>query len=302
MKSTLVAGALALAALLFVAACGDSNPTPAASPAATTAGSPATTSPTVSTDDSMAGMDMGSDDSTAGMDMGHEAPAVGLRLAVDAGQFDAAQPSQVSFTVVTADGNIVNSYQVEQTKELHFVIVRSDLTGYQHLHPTRAADGTWTTPVTFAQGGKYRLVADFVPVLDGVASGRTSVTADLTVNGSGVDTPLPSPTTSVTTADGFTVTLAGSLISSGPSTLTFHVVDGAGAPAKLEPYLGAFGHLVAFAQSDLAYTHIHPSSADEGNGTLTFEGQVVAPGPHRLFLQFSTGGQVRLAEFTVNVS
>jgi hypothetical protein len=85
--------------------------------------------------------------------------------------------------------------------------------------------------------------------------------------------------------------------------LTFNVVDGVGAPVKLEPYLGAFGHLVAFfAQSDLAYTHIHPNSADEAKGMLTFEGQVAAPGPHRLFMQFSTGGQVQLVEFTVNVS
>lgn len=299
MKTKLVTSALALATLLFVAACGDSNSTPAASPATPAASSPQTTSPSVTTDDSMAGMDMGSD---ASMDMGHEAPAVGLRLALSAGQVEAAQPTQLSFTVITADGKIVNTYEVEQTKELHFVMVRSDLTGYQHLHPTRAADGTWTTPVTFDQGGTYRLVADFVPVLDGVATGRTSITADLTVNGSGVETPLPAPSTSVTTADGFTVTLAGALASSANSVLTFQIVDGAGAPVKLEPYLGAFGHLVAFAQSDLAYTHIHPNSADEGNGMLTFEGQVAAPGPQRLFLQFSTGGQVRLAEFTINAS
>lgn len=68
----------------------------------------------------------------------------------------------------------------------------------------------------------------------------------------------------------------------------------------LEPYLGAFGHLVAFAASDLAYTHIHPSSADQKNGSLTFIGQVTAPGLHRLFMQFSLAGMVHVAEFTID--
>jgi hypothetical protein len=69
----------------------------------------------------------------------------------------------------------------------------------------------------------------------------------------------------------------------------------------LEPYLGAFGHLVAFAASDLAYTHIHPSSARESHGVVTFTGHVAAPGLHRLFLQFSAAGKVHTAEFTVDV-
>ena len=49
-----------------------------------------------------------------------------------------------------------------------------------------------------------------------------------------------------------------------------------GKAVVLEPYLGAYGHLVAFAQADLAYTHIHPNTADQNNGMLTFLGQVAA--------------------------
>lgn len=65
------------------------------------------------------------------------------------------------------------------------------------------------------------------------------------------------------------------------------------------PYLGAYGHLVAMAASDLAYTHIHPNSADQASGTMQFIGQVSA-GLHRLFLQFQTAGVVHTAEFTIN--
>ncbi|MCU1360805.1 MAG: hypothetical protein JWN99_2094 [Ilumatobacteraceae bacterium] len=179
------------------------------------------------------------------------------------------------------------------------IAATSDLTGYQHLHPTRAADGTWSIPVTFAVGGKYRMVADFVPVINGTATGRTAVTTDLTVSGGGSDTPLPAPATT-TTVDGYTVTISGDLTSTSETPLTFTITDASGMPVMLEPYLGAFGHLVAFAKSDLAYKHIHPNSADKAKGSLVFLGEVAAPGLHRLFMQFAAAGTVHTAEFTVN--
>jgi len=235
-----------------------------------------------------------------GMDMGDAAPATGLSVQLITSTFTPGTSADLSFRVVAADGSTVNGYEVEQTKELHLVIVRSDLTGYQHLHPTRSSDGVWTVPVTFEQGGTYRVVADFVPVLDGAAAGRTAVTTDITVAGPGSDTDLPAPAT-ITSVDGYSVSIAGDLSATEESPLTFTVTDSAGEAAVLEPYLGAFGHLVAFAKSDLAYTHIHPSSADEMTGELTFTGQVGAAGPHRLFLQFSAGGSVHTAEFTIDV-
>ena len=215
--------------------------------------------------------------------------------------YTAGQPADLSFKVVAADGSVVNAYAVEQTKELHLVLVRSDLSGYQHIHPARATDGTWSIPVTFAKGGKYRMVADFVPVIGGTATGRTAVTTDLMVTGASTDTPLPAVATA-TTVDGYSVTLAGDLTSSAETELAFTVTGAKGTPVVLEPYLGAFGHLVAFAKTDLAYTHIHPSSADKNGGTLVFLGEVSAPGVHRLFMQFAAGGTVHTAEFTINAT
>ena len=235
------------------------------------------------------------------MDMGDASPARGLTVQMITPTFASGASADLSFRVVAADGSTVDEYQVEQTKELHLVIVRADLTGYQHLHPTRSSDGTWTVPVTFGQGGTYRLVADFVPVIDGTATGRTAITTDITVAGGGSDAALPAPATS-TTVDNYTVTMDGDLSSSAESALTFTVTDDAGTATGLEPYLGAFGHLVAFAESDLAYTHIHPSSADEKAGTLTFSGHVAAAGLHRLFMQFSADGSVHTAEFTVDAT
>ena len=96
------------------------------------------------------------------------------------------------------------------------------------------------------------------------------------------------------------MSLAGELSSAKETMVSFTVVDTAGKPVILETYLGAFGHLVAFAQSDLAYTHIHPSTASQQGGTLDFSGQLTGPGLHRLFLQFAAGGNVHTAELTIN--
>ena len=328
MRSRTLFAALMSAGVLVAASCGSTNTSSSPSTAATTTTSitPLTTASstpdstdTMPMDSSMptngsASMDthtmattpmntgvMGRDPMTTDMDMdmGDAVPATGLTLQMITPTFTSGASAVLSFRVVAADGSTVDEYEVEQTKQLHLVLVRSDLTGYQHLHPTRSSDGTWTVPVTFEQGGTYRLVADFVPVIDGTATGRTAITTDITVAGAGSDTALPAPM-ATTTVDGYTVTIAGDLSASAETSLTFTVTGNAGAATVLEPYLGAFGHLVAFAQSDLAYTHIHPSSADDTMGKLTFVGQVAAPGPHRLFMQFSAGGSVHTAEFTID--
>ncbi len=84
--------------------------------------------------------------------------------------------------------------------------------------------------------------------------------------------------------------------------MTFAITDTHGMPVVLESHLGAFGHLVAFAKAGLAYNHIHPSSAVEKSGRLGVLGQVAAPGLHRLFIPFASGGSVHTAEFTISAS
>ena len=60
----------------------------------------------------------------------------------------------------------------------------------------------------------------------------------------------------------------------------------------LEPYLGAFGHLVAIRAGDLAYLHVHP----EGETGLRFVVDVPTAGVYRLFLGYQ---HERLWQFVV---
>lgn len=78
----------------------------------------------------------------------------------------------------------------------------------------------------------------------------------------------------------------------------------AGAPVTdLQPYLAAYGHLVALRDGDLAYLHVHPDGAPGDGRTkagpgITFYAQVPSAGAYRLFLDFQHAGTVRTAEFT----
>ncbi len=72
----------------------------------------------------------------------------------------------------------------------------------------------------------------------------------------------------------------------------------------LQPYLAAYGHLVALRQGDLAYLHVHPDGAPGDGRTkagpaIVFHTTAPSDGTYRLFLDFKHGGVVRTAEFTL---
>ena len=57
----------------------------------------------------------------------------------------------VSFTIEGPDGPLT-SYDVEHETQLHLIAVRRDFTGFQHVHPVLAADGTWSTRLALTPG------------------------------------------------------------------------------------------------------------------------------------------------------
>jgi hypothetical protein len=214
--------------------------------------------------------------------------AGGLRLDVATTTLPAARPAQVAFRVLDEDGEPVRSYDLEQGKRMHLVVVRRDLARHTHVHPELAADGTWSVPLTLA-AGSYRAVADFA-----TGGERRTLAFDLAVPGTLTVAPLPPPST--TTTDG---ELRVELERDGQE-LSFTAYDASGAPVTPEPYLGARGHLVAFRAGDLAYAHVHPSG--ERGATTSYEAELPGPGTYRLFLELQVDGRVRSFPFTVEVS
>ena len=217
----------------------------------------------------------------------------GYALQLDENALTAGEPGVLAFQVLDADGRPVTEYVREHDKELHLVVARRDLAGFQHLHPVRDAAGRWSTPLTLAAPGSYQVIADFVPA--GRETGLALGT-DLTVPGTATVTPLP-PARSTTTVDGYTVSLTGQLVAGRSSRLALRISRDGRPVTDLEPYLGAYGHLVALRAGDLAYLHVHPEQGPAGP-EVVFSADVPAAGPHALFLDFSHDGVVRTAELT----
>ncbi|MFE9678685.1 hypothetical protein ACFYO5_32005 [Streptomyces sp. NPDC006259] len=223
----------------------------------------------------------------------------GYSLDLETTALPAGRSSTLRLVVRDADGAPLTRYRTAHGEQLHLIIASRELTTYRHLHPDRAADGTWSTPVDLPAAGGYRVFADFVP-----ADGSEGLTlgSDLTVTGAYRASEPPAPA-ATTTVDGYAVALRGTLAAGGESDLTFTVRRDGQPVTDLEPYLGAYGHLVALRSGDLAYLHVHPHEAAEKDRTsgpeVSFSATAPSAGTYRLFLDFKVDGTVRTAAFTV---
>ena len=112
----------------------------------------------------------------------------GLTLELATTQLSPGEPGQLRFQVVGEDGRAVRDFEVEHAKRLHLIVVRDDLSGFQHLHPRMSADGSWSTPVTLREPGSYRVFADFKHQGQSQTLART-----VTVEGAAKALPLPAP-------------------------------------------------------------------------------------------------------------
>ena len=209
---------------------------------------------------------------------------------------DRARPGHRArtFAISGPDGRPVTAYATVHDKQLHLIVVRHDLSGFQHVHPVMSPDGTWTADVDLA-GGVWRVIADFTP-----AGGEPLVLGtDLSVAGRYRPHAL-GPDRLVAHVDGYTVTLEGAP-EPGRATRVTATVTRHGRPVTdLQPYLAAYGHLVMLRAGDLGYVHVHPEEGAAGP-EIPFHVEVPEPGSYRLFLDFRHGGEVHTAAFTAHV-
>lgn len=242
----------------------------------------------------------------SGGDDGHrtEGPA-GLAIA-DQGyvlwpvtaRFPADELAEFRFNIFTVDRVPVTEFAIDEDQRMTLVLVRRDMTEYQHLRPTMKPDGTWTASLRFDEPGSYRAFATFRP---GAAPEPVTLGVDLAVPGlvEPEAVPQPSPLARV---DDYTVMLGGSVIAGGVSRLYLNVLRGDEPVTDLQPYLGAAGRLVMLREGDLGYLRVDPIPSTRSGPTIAFDAGVPTPGYYRVFLDFQHSGEVRTAEFTVRAS
>jgi hypothetical protein len=204
------------------------------------------------------------------------------------------QAGTLEVRILDTEGRPVRYFAEQHERAMHLMVVRRDLSHYQHLHPAMNAEGTWITPLALPGPGDYRVFADFVAGGEALTLGT-----DLTVPGDHEAAPLPDPA-GVELIDDYEVELDAEDTASGGSLLVFRVSREGRPVQDLEPYLGALGHLVALREGDLAFLHVHPEDhAGAAGPEIAFHATFPSEGRYRLFLQFAHAGRVRTAAFTL---
>lgn len=228
--------------------------------------------------------------------MSAELPAGGLLVAQDGYAFEPADrladAGRFAFTISGPEGRPVESYELLHDRELHLIVVSTDLQSYAHLHPERDERGEWSVDLPALPAGSYRAFADFQPT----DAEQYTLGVDLTAPGT-AEAPAPLRPRSTDTVDGYEVTLDRDL--SGTSSEVTVTVRSGGEIVTTEPYLGAAGHLVALRDGDLAYLHVHPLD-DEPSGPVRFAVEVPTAGTYALFFDFQVDGEVRTASFVID--
>ena len=211
----------------------------------------------------------------------------------------------LSFTVLDPAGRPLTDYATVHDKQLHLIVVRSDGTHFAHVHPTLDKDiGAWSTPWTWNAAGTYRVFADFQPSAAG--SARLTLTRTVEVAGEVIPAP-PVTTRTVDEVAGYTVRLDGTLTANRSESLTATITRDGRPVTTLQPYLGAFGHLVALREGDLAYLHVHPEGAAPAPGrtggpAVSFAATAPSAGRYLLYLDFQVDDTEHTASFVVDAA
>ncbi len=235
-----------------------------------------------------------------------------MGAAVDAGdrlKLDGANdlsPGDVTLrlTLFGANGRPLaeDALKVVHEKRFHLLLVRDDLSQFQHLHP-EFRDGKWATQTTVTQPGTYQLYADIAPVDEPPVVLRLPVR----IGTGGSDPAFPTPNAFLeATAQGIRANLAPNpaLQAGASSELTFRLTKDGAPLTRIDPYLGAFGHVVILKHDDpTQFLHVHPiTTAAPTNGEVRFGTTFPSAGRYTLFAQFNAEGTVRTFPITVDVA
>jgi hypothetical protein len=206
-----------------------------------------------------------------------------------------------------ATNSLVTRFDEMHERLLHLFVVSQDLSFFDHIHPQPAKDGSFEIAIRFPQAGAYRLVADLLP------TGAMPQTLHHTIVTTGAPTPLATRAPSITaevleTREGdVRARLTPDKARVGDDAhVVLELADAkTGEPVTdVEPYLGAWGHML-LASTDLAdIVHSHPliEETKAGGPTITFQTLFARPGWYRVWAQVQRRGRLLTFGFTVRVA
>ncbi len=234
--------------------------------------------------------------STGTTSMASGAKVAGTRINVKNSSFKTGTQN-ISFELFGQDGHAFDEslLKVTHEKKMHFILVSSDFSDYQHLHP-EFKNNLWQVDVDLDANTGYQVYVDIDSNEDGAETLRFPVTVgtpnakakvsqrETTLSKDGVSVKMDAP-------NGF--------LSAHENEVTFTISQN-GKTINPENYLGAKGHVVALGDDPNTFIHGHPS--EDGDNEAHFAFTFEKTGTYTLFAQFKVGGVVRTYPFTVSVT
>jgi hypothetical protein len=165
----------------------------------------------------------------------------------------AAEPT--SFTLVSSFPVLERVHE----RQIHLVIISDDLAEFDHIHPDPITNNVFRVTHQFAHGGMYWLFADYTPP----GGAQTIARFPVTIEGAR-GTPSKSRTEESRSAirGGVRALLTTDqpLLTGRDIRFKFSLTDAdSGEPiVNLDPYLGAWAHIMLASQDARDYIHAHP--------------------------------------------
>jgi hypothetical protein len=206
------------------------------------------------------------------------------------------EPVEMTFRIRDPQkGAPVPKFEVVHERLFHLFVVSQDLKYFIHEHPVAAGPGTFRYTATLPGRGLYRVLGDYYP------SGGTPQLTERTVilGGGRLATAHLEPDLAPKHAENLDVELTtepAQPLAGYKTLLFFRVRPGDG----LEPYIGAWGHMLAASDDLIDMIHTHPYLAD-GGPQIQFNVIFPRARTYRLWVQFQRKGVVNTAVFTVPV-
>jgi hypothetical protein len=221
-------------------------------------------------------------------------------LRVDPPRIPSGRPIALEFRVADPETVApVKRFETVHEKLFHLFIVSQDLEYFAHVHPQ--FDGaSFRLDTTLPKPGTYRLLADFYP------SGGTPQLVPKTITTAGYTTSLeaaiPRLAADLTPKRGENLEVELKLDPpqpiAGKKTMLFVRLTPADG---LEPYIGAWAHLLAVSNDLVDTIHDHPFIAD-GGPDMQFNIFFPREAAYRVWIQFQRKGVVNTVVFTIPVS
>ncbi|MCI0338367.1 MAG: twin-arginine translocation signal domain-containing protein [Acidobacteria bacterium] len=210
----------------------------------------------------------------------------------------------------------VKEFNILHDMPFHLFVVSQDLEHFDHIHPDKQIDGSFTIETVLPKGGYYKIFCDFFP-----AGGMPQVTQHNLVT-SGFNGDLISSQAKLVPDKTLVKTIAGTRFelkfepaqpfSGKPAELHYHLADEkSGEPVNdLQPYLGAWGHTLILSEDASDYLHSHPiemipedvdRSGLKGGPQVVFDTFFPHPGNYRIWSQFQRQGKIITVSYTVAV-